>query len=228
MQKHAMNQDYYSNVSNISSPAYSVAEEFASALTHGVGFVISAAALIYMIIMMPVDYSSLQKAGAVTYSISLMLMFLTSTLYHAVKQPEAKDVLKRLDHSAIYVLIAGTYTPILTISLNSMTATALLIVVWSAALAGVVFKTFFAGRFKWFSISTYLAMGWASVFVIHDLFLVMAPTGFVLLLVGGAAYSIGVIFYVTKAVAFNPAIWHCFVVIGALSHLWLVLRYVMQ
>ena len=127
-----------------------------------------------------------------------------------------------------YPLIAGTYTPLLTISLNSVTATVLLIVIWSAAVAGVIFKAFFAGRFKWFSVSTYLAMGWSAVFVIYELFLVMAPPGFLLLLVGGAAYSIGVIFYVTKAIAFNHAIWHCFVLIGALSHCWLILEYVVN
>ncbi|MDC1144883.1 hemolysin III family protein [Porticoccaceae bacterium] len=223
-----MNQDYYPNIKIAIAPAYSAAEEFTNALTHGIGFLISVAALIYMIAIMPAHYSPLQKTGAVAYGISLMLMFLTSTLYHAATKPKVKDVLKRLDHSAIYLLIAGTYTPLLTISLNSVTATVLLIIIWSAALIGVIFKAFFAGRFKWFSVSTYLAMGWAAVFVIYELFLVMAPPGFLLLLIGGAAYSIGVIFYVTKAIAFNHAIWHCFVLIGALSHCWLILEYVLD
>ncbi len=223
-----MNQNCYPDIHNTIAPAYSAAEEFTNALTHGIGFLISVAALIYMIAIMPADYSLLQKTGAVAYGISLMLMFLTSTLYHAAKKPNVKDVLKRLDHSAIYLLIAGTYTPLLTISLNSVTATVLLIIIWSAALAGVIFKAFFAGRFKWFSVITYLAMGWAGVFVIYELFLVMAPPGFLLLLVGGAAYSIGVVFYVTKAIAFNHTIWHCFVLIGALSHCWLILEYVLD
>jgi len=223
-----MNQDSCPNIKIAIAPAYSAAEEFTNALTHGAGFLISVVALIYMILIMPSDYSVLQKTGAVAYGVSLMLMFLTSTLYHAANKPKAKDVLKRLDHSAIYLLIAGTYTPLLTISLNSVTATVLLIIIWCAALAGVIFKAFFAGRFKWFSVSTYLAMGWAAVLVIYELFLVMVPPGFLLLLVGGAAYSIGVIFYVTKAIAFNHTIWHCFVLIGALSHCWLILEYVIK
>ena len=222
-----MNQNYYPDIHNTIAPAYSAAEEFTNALTHGTGFLISVAALIYMFAIMPADYSLLQKTGAVAYGISLMLMFLTSTLYHAAKKPNVKDVLKRLDHSAIYLLIAGTYTPLLTISLNSLSATVLLIVIWSAALAGVIFKAFFAGRFEWFSVITYLAMGWAGVFVIYELFLVISPPGFVLLMVGGAAYSIGVIFYVSKSIVFNHAIWHCFVLIGALSHCWFVLEYVL-
>jgi hemolysin III len=135
------------------------AEEFANALTHGIGLLISVVALIYMISIVPADYSMLQKTGAVVYGVTLILMFLTSTLYHAISQPNAKDILKRLDHSAIYLLIAGTYTPILTIILNSVSATILLIILWSAAIAGVVFKAFFAGRFKWFCVSTYFAKG---------------------------------------------------------------------
>jgi hemolysin III len=222
-----MNNNYYPDFKRFIAPGYSAAEEVANALTHGIGLLISVVALIYMINIMPTDYSMLQKTGAVVYGVSLILMFLTSTLYHAISQPNAKDILKRLDHSAIYLLIAGTYTPILTIALNNVPATILLIILWSAAVAGVVFKAFFAGRFKWFSISTYVAMGWSAVFVIYELFLVISAPGFVLLMVGGAAYSIGVIFYVSKSIVFNHAIWHCFVLIGALSHCWFVLEYVL-
>tara|TARA_B110001450_G_scaffold253003_1_gene275706 strand:+ start:2746 stop:3423 length:678 start_codon:yes stop_codon:yes gene_type:complete len=222
-----MKKNYYPDFENFIAPAYSAAEEFANTLTHGVGLLISVAALIYMISIMPTEYSVLQKTGALAYGVSLILMFLTSTLYHATTQPNAKDILKRLDHSAIYLLIAGTYTPILTIALNSVSATILLIILWSAAIAGIVFKAFFAGRFEWFSVSTYFAMGWSAVFVIYEIFLVISPPGFILLMVGGSAYSIGVIFYVSKSIAFNHAIWHCFVLIGALSHCWFVLEYVL-
>tara|TARA_B100000768_G_scaffold156571_1_gene154202 strand:+ start:506 stop:1192 length:687 start_codon:yes stop_codon:yes gene_type:complete len=215
-------------IDSIVAPAYSVAEEFANTLTHGVGLLVSVGALSYMMTTLPTDYSALQKTGVVAYGVSLVLMFLTSTLYHAITKPNAKGVLKRLDHCAIYLMIAGTYTPILTISLDSPAAHKLLVFIWSAAIAGVVFKAFFAGRFKWFSVTTYVAMGWSSVFVIYELYLVIAPPGFGLLMAGGIAYSIGVIFYVAKAVAFNHAIWHCFVLMGALSHCWLILEYVIN
>ena len=223
-----MKNNYHPGINNTIVPAYSAAEEIANALTHGVGTLIAAGAFIYIMAIMPADYTVLQKTGAMAYGISLILMFLTSTLYHAAKKTSVKDVLKRLDHSAIYLLIAGTYTPLLTILLHGLSAKVLLILIWSAAFAGIIFKAFFAGRFKWFSVTTYLAMGWAAVFVIYELFLVMAPPGFLLLLVGGAAYSIGVIFYVNKAIAFNHTIWHCFVLIGALSHCWLIVRYVLN
>ena len=223
-----MKNNHHPGINHTIVPAYSAAEEIANALTHGVGTLIAAGAFIYIMAIMPADYTVLQKTGAMAYGISLILMFLTSTLYHAAKKTSVKDVLKRLDHSAIYLLIAGTYTPLLTISLHGLSAKVLLILIWSAAFAGIIFKAFFAGRFKWFSVTTYLAMGWAAVFVIYELFLVMAPPGFLLLLVGGAAYSIGVIFYVNKAIAFNHTIWHCFVLIGALSHCWLIIRYVLN
>ena len=223
-----MNAINGSAIKSIVAPAYSVAEEFANTLTHGVGLLLSVGALSYMITTMPTDYNALQKTGVVAYGISLVLMFLTSTLYHGITQPNAKGVLKRLDHCAIYLLIAGTYTPILTISLDSPAASKLLIFIWSAAIAGVVFKAFFTGRFKSFSVITYVAMGWSSVFVIYELYLVLAPPGFGLLMAGGIAYSIGVIFYVTTAIAYNHAIWHCFVLMGALSHCWLILEYVIN
>jgi hemolysin III len=210
------------------APAYSVAEEYANTVTHGVGLFFSVIALLYIMTTLPTDYSALQKTGVVAYGISLVLMFLTSTLYHASTKPNAKGVLKRLDHCAIYLLIASTYTPILTISLDSPAANKLLVFIWSAAIARAVFKAFFAGRFKWFSVSTYLAMGWSSVFVIYELYQVIAPPGFGLLMAGGIAYSIGVIFYVAKTIAFNHAIWHCFVLMGALSHCWLILEYVIN
>ena len=223
-----LNQTYSLNLNSTTAPSYSAAEELANALSHGLGLLISVAALIYMITILPADFSMLQKTGTVVYGISLILMFLTSTLYHSATEPTTKQILKRIDHSAIYLLIAGTYTPLLTISLNTVAATALLTVIWCAALAGVAFKAFFAGRFKWFSVCTYVAMGWSSIFVIYELFLVIEPSGIVLLLGGGAAYTIGVIFYVTKAIPFNHAIWHCFVLVGALSHCWLILNYVLN
>ena len=115
-----------------------------------------------------------------------------------------------------------------TISINTAAATSLLTIIWSFAAAGIIFKAFSAGRFQWFFIRGYLAIGWISLFVIHDLFRVSATTAFTLLILGGVAYSIGVVFYVNKALAYNHAIWHCFVLIGALSHCWLILEYVIK
>lgn len=206
---------------------YSPREELANAITHGVGFFVAFAALIYMINVTPLEYSVRQKTGIVVYGISLMLMFLLSTLYHAVSHPKAKRVLKHFDHCAIYLLIAGTYTPMLTIALQSTLSEVVLIIVWVMALLGVIFKAFFAGRFKRFSVATYLLMGWLSVVVIYQLYQVLEIAGLLLLLAGGGAYSLGVIFYVNKRIPFNHAIWHCFVIVGALCHCWLIAGYVL-
>jgi hemolysin III len=208
--------------------AYSPREEFANALTHGVGFLVAVAALVHMINVAPLQLSEWQKTGVVVYSISLVLMFLASTLYHAVSHPGAKQVLRRCDHCAIYLLIAGSFTPLLTIPIESRSANVVLIVVWSMAVVGVVFKAFFTGRYKWISVGTYLVMGWLGLPVVYQLYQALPTAGFALLVTGGLAYSVGVIFYVSKSIPFNHAIWHCFVFVGAASHCWLIAGHVLQ
>ena len=207
---------------------YSPREEFANALTHGVGFLVAVAALVHMIDVAPLQLSVWQKTGVVVYGISLILMFLVSTLYHAVSRPGAKQVLKRCDHCAIYLLIAGSFTPLMTIPIESRSANVVLIIVWSMAVVGVVFKAFFAGRFKWISVGTYMFMGWLGIPVVYQLYQALPAAGFALLVAGGLAYSIGVVFYVNKNIPFNHAIWHCFVFVGAASHCWLIAGHVLQ
>lgn len=207
---------------------YSPREELANALTHGFGFLIAIAALVYMLSVTPLEHSARQKVGVVVYGVSLILMFLSSTLYHAVSHSKAKQILKRFDHCAIYLLIAGTYTPMLTITIQNTLSNVVLIVVWVMAVLGVVFKAFFTGRFERFSVVAYLVMGWLGVLVMNQLYLVLTTAGFILLLAGGAAYSVGVIFYVNKRIPFNHAIWHCFVFIGAMSHCWLIAGHVLN
>jgi hemolysin III len=207
---------------------YSPREELANAVIHGVGVLVAVAALVYMMNVAPAELSTWQKVGVVVYGISLILMFLTSTLYHAVSRPQAKQVLQRFDHCAIYLLIAGSFTPLLTIAVQSPLANVVLIVVWLMAAVGVVFKAFFAGRFEWISICTYLLMGWLSVTLVYELYLALPKQGFVLLVAGGLAYTVGVIFYVNKKIPFNHAIWHGFVFIGATSHCWLIAVHVLH
>lgn len=191
---------------NAFAPAYFDTEEFANALSHGLGFIISVIALNYLITSAPIDYSVQQRAGILIYGVTLALTFLISTSYHALKQPVIKGTSKRFDHASIYLLIAGAYTPMFTISVNTAAATSLLTIIWSFAAAGIIFKAFFAGRFQWFFISSCLAIGWTSLFVIDDLFRVSATPAFTLLILGGVAYSIGVVFYVNKAITIH-AMW---------------------
>lgn len=140
----------------------------------------------------------------------MILLYLASTLYHAIPHPPAKRWLKKVDHCAIYLLIAGTYTPFLLIGLASPLAKWLMVVIWLMAAVGIMFKLAFAHRFRVISIVTYLTMGWLSLVVIYQLVQRLAA--------GGVIYSLGVIFYVWERIPFNHAIWHGFVLGGTVCH----------
>lgn len=197
---------------------YTPAEEFASALIHGLGAV---AALIVLVLLlgkaMPV-LPPWELAGVGVYGMSLVALFVVSTLYHAVESPTTKDVLKRIDHGAIFVVIAGTYTPFMTITLQSSTARVLLAVIWSLAVAGIVFKIFFVHRFRWPSLGTYLAMGWSSIVVVWELWQRLPRPGFMLLVAGGLCFTVGAVFYSLKSIRYTHAIWHVWVVAGVACH----------
>ncbi len=160
------------------------------------------------------------------YGASIIVLFLASTLYHAIPSPQAKRWLKTFDHSAIYLLIAGSYTPFLLVSLRTPLAIGLMIVIWSIALLGIIMKVAFVYRFKRFSLISYLLMGWLSLVVIYQLAITLDVGGLTLLACGGVIYSLGVIFYVAKRIPFNHAIWHCFVLAGCVCHFLAIYLYV--
>lgn len=202
------------------SPArdYSVGEEIANAVAHGLGTLAAVVALTLMLVKAPPTLSGWQLAGIAAYGGSLVLLFLCSTLYHSFSHPPARAVLKRLDHSAIFLLIAGTYTPFLMLTLHSRLASVLLVVLWLIAIAGIVFKIFFVHRFPRVSLITYLVMGWLAMFVVYQLWQVLPHGGFNLLIAGGLCYTIGAIFYAMKRVRYTHAIWHLWVIAGAVCH----------
>ncbi|MDG1522992.1 MAG: hemolysin III family protein [Hellea sp.] len=201
---------------------YTFAEEVANVITHGLAFLASLLVFFYFIDIIPLEYSYGQKTAIIIYSLTLMLMFLSSTLYHAANNPSVKQFLKRLDHCSIYLLIAGTYTPLLTIFIPGTMSIIILVAVWLMAVIGIFFKIFFIGRFKKISITTYLLMGWLGVLLINKINKVLDPAGLYLILAGGIAYSVGVVFYINKHIPFNHAIWHCFVIMGAFIHCWFI------
>lgn len=207
-----------SNAAGDFTSSYTVGEEIANSVTHGLGIAAAIVALTLMLVKAIPVLSATDIAAVSIYGGSLILMFLFSTLYHAIPHVPSKVILKRLDHCAIYVLIAGTYTPFLMISLRSNSAWALLATVWVLAIAGVLFKVWFIHRFKRLSVVTYLMMGWLSLLVIYQLYQVLPGVGFALLLFGGVFFTIGVVFYVAKKLPFNHAIWHVFVLAGAVCH----------
>lgn len=210
----------------VNMPSYSLGEEIANAVTHGLG---TAAAIVALTLMMVKAIGVLgvaNIAGVAVYGASLILLFLCSTLYHSFYHPTVKAVLKRLDHSAIFLLIAGTYTPFLMITLQSTLARVLLFVIWGMAVAGVVFKAFFIHRLKRASLVIYLLMGWLSLLVVYELYVALPTPGFVLLLAGGLAYTVGAVFYAAKKYQYTHAIWHLFVLGGAACHCVAVAVYV--
>ena len=210
----------------VNMPSYSLGEEIANAVTHGLG---TAAAIVALTLMMVKAIGVLgvaNIAGVAVYGASLILLFLCSTLYHSFYHPTVKAVLKRLDHSAIFLLIAGTYTPFLMITLQSTLARVLLFVIWGMAVAGVVFKVFFIHRLKRASVVIYLLMGWLSLLVVYEVYVALPTPGVVLLLAGGLAYTVGAVFYAAKKYHYTHAIWHLFVLGGAACHCVAVAVYV--
>lgn len=208
---------------------YTLAEEIANSISHGIGLVFGIVGLV-LLLGQAVDThaSTLAITSYALYGGSMILLFLASTLYHAVPHPRAKIWLKKFDHCAIYLLIAGTYTPFLLVGLDSPLARGLMVVIWSLALLGILFKLTVAHRFKVLSLVTYLAMGWLSLVVIYQLATRLSPGGVTLLAVGGLIYSLGVIFYVCKRIPYNHAIWHGFVLGGSVCHFLAIYLYVGQ
>ncbi|ABV36621.1 channel protein, hemolysin III family [Shewanella sediminis HAW-EB3] len=214
-------QELYSTPSpsiSVNSSGYTRSEETANSMSHALGVIAGIIGLIFSLIKGQETLTNIQLIGVVIYCASIILLFACSTLYHSVSDPALKHKLKIADHCAIYFLIAGTYTPLMLIALTGTQAKVILISIWSLALGGVLFKTLFIHRFKKFSVALYLIMGWLCMTVINDLISAMSPLGFQLLLTGGIFYSLGVVFYVGKRIPYNHAIWHLFVLGGAISH----------
>ncbi|MCL4165116.1 UNVERIFIED_CONTAM: hypothetical protein GTU68_020128 [Idotea baltica] len=160
------------------------------------------------------------------YGSSIILLFLASTLYHSITTEKTKRLLKTLDHCAIYLLIAGSYTPFLLVGLRTPLAMGLMAVIWGIALVGIIMKIAFVYRFKRLSLFIYLAMGWLSLIVVYQLAMNIDIGGLVLLAVGGVIYSLGVIFYVAKRIPYNHAIWHLFVLAGCACHFFAIYLFV--
>ncbi|MDH2895053.1 MULTISPECIES: PAQR family membrane homeostasis protein TrhA [Rahnella] len=210
-----------------SPQGYPWAEEIANSLSHGVGLVFGIVGLVLLLVQAVGDNASAMAITSYSlYGGSMILLYLASTLYHAIPHQKAKYWLKKFDHCAIYLLIAGTYTPFLLVGLNSPLAKGLMAVIWGLALFGVIFKLAFAHRFEVLSLVTYLTMGWLSLIVIYQLATTLSLGGVALLALGGVVYTLGVIFYASKRFRFGHAIWHGFVLGGSACHFLAIYFYV--
>jgi hemolysin III len=204
-----------------------LADEIANSVTHGIGVLLGVAGLVVLVAFAALYGTARHVVAASVFGTSLVLLYLASTLYHSIPSPRAKRVFHIIDHSAIYLLIAGTYTPFALVSLEGALRWTVFGVVWGLALAGVVLKAFFTGRFRAFSTAIYLGMGWMSVFLIKPLLATVSPLGIFWLAAGGVAYTVGVVFYVWKSFSYSHALWHLFVMAGSTCHFFAVLLYVL-
>lgn len=200
-------------------------EERLNSITHAIGAVLGVLGLILLLIK-NTEKTPFSQAGIIIYGVSLIVLFAASASYHWVTDPRLKHGLRILDHISIYLLIAGTYTPILVISLIESSGLILLVTVWLIATLGVVMKLFFTGRFEIFSTSLYLIMGWLIVFDFATLKAAVPFSALLYLVAGGLFYTIGIVFYAIEKIPYNHVIWHLFVLAGAVSHYLMILNYV--
>ena len=200
-------------------------EEKLNAWSHGIGIGLGIACLVLM--LLDVDQSNpFGLFSVIVYGISIILLFLASTCYHAIKISKRKHFFRIADHISIYLLIAGTYTPLLLIAIPNGLGWILFWVVWGIAFFGVVLKLFFTGKFERFSTFLYLAMGWLAIIPYTELTIALDPKALTLLFGGGAAYTVGVLFYTIERIPYNHFIWHLFVLGGTSCHFFMVYLYV--
>ena len=204
---------------------YSKSEETLNILTHAFGFLLSIIALPFLVIK-SFNYAGFWKpASLLIYGLSLIVLYAASTFYHAAKEPILRRKLNIFDHAAIYILIAGTYTPYTIIVLEGTLGWVIFGLTWTFALIGVILKLFFTGRFDKLSTVMYVLMGWQIVFAIKPLMTSFSTEGLQLLFTGGVFYTIGALLYSIKKLQFNHAIFHVFVVLGSLCHFFSVFYY---
>ena len=206
---------------------YSLGEEIANSCIHGTGFAFGIVALTLLVTLASLFGDVWRIVSFSIYGASLILLYLFSTLYHTLQHEKTKKVFRILDHCAIFLLIAGTYTPFTLVSIRHSGGIAFCALIWSFAVLGIILTSFFIGKFKKLELSVYLIMGWLAVFVLGPLIDSLPTAGIVLIFVGGLAYSLGTFFYVSKKVPYNHAIWHVFVLSGSVCHFVCIFLYVL-
>lgn len=197
---------------------YTPFEELFNTLSHGIGVILSIVALILMLFSVSPVNDGWRLAASIIYGSSLILLYSSSTLYHAVTNVSAKFRLRQLDHAAIFILIAGTYTPFTLINLRDNWGIPLFSVIWCIAIVGVIIELATGLKYKKLSLTLYLGMGWLVIIAIQPMLEHVETGGLLLLLAGGLSYSLGVIFYAWKRLYMHHAIWHLFVLTGSVMH----------
>ena len=201
-------------------------EETINAATHGLGALLSLGGLAVLVVMTTLHGDAWHIVSCCIYGTTLVLLFASSTLYHSFRSERGKHICRIIDHSSIYLLIAGTYTPFLLVHLRGRWGWSLFAVIWGLALAGIVFQVFFVSRFRLAQTLIYLAMGWLAVVAVKPLFAQVPKPGLLWLLLGGLFYSLGAVFYLWRKLPYHHAVWHLFVLAGSVCHYFAILFYV--
>ena len=207
-------------------PRYSLHEEIANSVTHGIGIVLAVAGLAVMMGFAARNGDAWHVTACAIFGAALIVCFTTSTLYHSIQIERVRHVLRTLDHSAIFLLIAGTYTPFMLVNLRGPWGWSLFAAIWTLAIVGIVLRLVLRGRLHGLVVALYLTMGWLVVIAVKPMLSSVATGGLVLLAAGGLAYTVGVVFYKWRLLPYNHAIWHGFVLLGGALHYFAVLFYV--
>lgn len=205
---------------------FSLGEEIAHSITHGMGVLLGILALVLLVLKGVKINDILYTVSMVIYAVSLIVLYTSSMLYHAFPKGKVKNIFERMDHASIYLLIAGTYTPFCLLAIGGTMGAVMCCIQWGLAILGVVFKTMYIDKFVKIHVLIFLLMGWLIVFFAGTLFKEVSPMGFELLAAGGLCYSIGVLFYVFNWFRYHHFIWHLFVLAGSILHFFSIYIYV--
>ncbi|WP_319481893.1 hemolysin III family protein [uncultured Draconibacterium sp.] len=200
-----------------------IGEEIFNSVTHGIGTLLSIAALVVLVIFAVINGNAWHVVSFSIFGTTMVLLYLASTLYHSFTKQKIKNLFARFDHAAIFLLIAGTYTPFLLTVLRGTLGWTLFGIIWAVAITGVVIRSIYLTRFRKLMVGLYLAMGWMMVVAIGPLLKHVPGTSLIFLLLGGIIYSVGVVFYTWRNLKYGHGIWHLFVLAGSIMHFFSVL-----
>lgn len=202
---------------------YTIGEEIANSITHGIGILVSIVGLVFLIISAVTQGNAWHVVSFSIFGSTMIFLYLASTLYHSLPNPAVKMIFKQIDHSAIFLLIAGTYTPFTLIHLRGAWGWTIFGIIWALAISGIILKIFTATRFKKLSLTLYILMGWLCVIAFKEMITKIPTLSLTLLMIGGFFYTTGVVFYIWKKLPYGHAIWHLFVLSGSAFHFFAVL-----
>lgn len=196
----------------------SIGEEIFNSITHGIGTLLSIAALVILVVIASVKGNAWHIVSFSIFGTTLVLLYLSSTLYHSFTKEKIKNLFARFDHAAIFLLIAGTYTPLLLTVIRGTLGWVLFGIIWGVAITGVVVRSIYLTKFRKLMVGVYVAMGWMFIFAVIPLINNLSGTSLTFLFLGGGFYSLGVIFYVWRNLKYGHGIWHLFVLAGSIMH----------